>query len=816
MAVSFTVDLLFIINNHERVDMKTLKSKISVLLFASILTLSSLFASDVFAQGTNIALNRPTSASSIEASGLEPDKAVDGSTYSRWGSSFNDNQWIRIDLGQTYNITQVNLNWETASGRNYLIETSNDDYNWVQITSRDNMPYGARIDYLTGLTGSGRYIRMYGRTRTTQYGFSLFEFSVYGTLPNYTLSTVVNPTAGGNISLSPAGGSYTPGTVVTLNPTPSAAYTFTGWSGDLSGSVIPASITMNTNKNVTANFTIKTFTISASTSTGGNISPAGVTNITYGNSQLYTFTPASGYRVASVVVDGTPVTPVPANYTFSNVTAAHTIAVSFSAVNFTLATTSNPTAGGGVTLNPTGGSYVSGVIVTLTPTPSVGYNFTGWSGDLTGSTSPASITMNSNKNVTANFSISTFAISASASTGGNISPAGVTNVTYGNNQLYTCTPDSGYLVTSVVVDGTPVTPVPASYTFSNVTAAHTIAVSFSGVNFTLATTSSPTAGGAVTLNPAGGSYVSGAIVTLTPNPSVGYNFTGWSGDLTGSTSPSSITMNSNKNVTANFSISTFAISASASTGGNISPTGVTNVTYGNNQLYTFTPDSGYLVTSVVVDGTPVTPVPASYTFSTVTAAHTIAVTFSGGTYTLTTAAIGSGTVSPASNTYPATTAVLITATPAAGWQFYRWDGDVSGSSNPVTIVMNANKTVTAIFTEVTPTVPNSNKLSISSRLFDANGIPVGTDVAVNRNITIRLFDQQVGGNLLYTETFLDANHNAAIVDRGYFVVRLGEGSTSDDLLTTLGAHNNVWVEIQVESVTFVQRIPLTAAAYSLQ
>jgi uncharacterized repeat protein (TIGR02543 family) len=647
--------------------MKTLKSKISVLLFASILTLSSLLASDVFAQGTNIALNRPASASSIERSGLEPDKAVDGSTSSRWGSSFNDNQWIRIDLGQTYNITQVSLNWEAASGRSYLIETSNDDYNWVQIASRDNMTYGARVDNLTSLTGSGRYIRMYGRTRTTQYGFSLFEFSVYGTLPNYTLSTVVNPTAGGNIALSPVGGSYTPGTVVTLNPTPSAAYTFTGWSGDLSGSVTPASITMNTNKNVTANFSIKTFTISASTSSGGNISPVGVTNVTYGNSQLYTFTPASGYSVASVVVDGTPVTPVPASFTFSNVTAVHTIAVSFSAVNFTLTTASSPTAGGGVTLNPAGGSYASGTVVTLTPTPSVGYNFTGWSGDLSGSTSPSSITMNSNKNVTANFSILTFAISASASTGGSISPAGVTNVTYGNNQLYTFTPASGYLVTSVVVDGTPIIPVPASYTFSNVTAVHTIAV-----------------------------------------------------------------------------------------------------------------------------------------------------TFSGGTYTLTTAAIGNGTVSPASNTYPATTAVPITATPAAGWQFYRWDGDVSGSSNPVTIIMNANKTVTAIFTEITPTVPNSNKLSISSRLFDANGIPVGTDVAVNRNITIRLFDQQVGGNLLHTETFLDANHKAAIIDRGYFVVRLGEGTTSDDLLTTLGAHNNIWVEIQVESVTFVQRIPLTAAAYSLQ
>ena len=73
------------------------------------------------------------------------------------------------------------------------------------------------------------------------------------------------------------------------------------------------------------------------------------------------------------------------------------------AIYYTLTTSATPTAGGNVTLNPTGGSYASGTVVTLTAVPSSGYIFTGWSGGLSGSTNPTTITMDGNKSVTATF-----------------------------------------------------------------------------------------------------------------------------------------------------------------------------------------------------------------------------------------------------------------------------------------------------------------------------------------------------------------------------------------------------------------------------
>lgn len=75
------------------------------------------------------------------------------------------------------------------------------------------------------------------------------------------------------------------------------------------------------------------------------------------------------------------------------------------------------------------------------------------------------------------YTIPTFAITSSAGAGGSIAPSGSTTVTQGNSQSYTITPNEGYLIEDVLVDGSSVGAV-SSYTFSNVTAAHSISASF--------------------------------------------------------------------------------------------------------------------------------------------------------------------------------------------------------------------------------------------------------------------------------------------------------------------------------------------------
>jgi hypothetical protein len=78
-------------------------------------------------------------------------------------------------------------------------------------------------------------------------------------------------------------------------------------------------------------------------------------------------------------------------------------------------------------------------------------------------------------------------------------------------------------------------------------------------------------------------------------------------------------------------------------------------------------------------------------------------------YTLTVNVTGQGTVAlnPPGGTYPSGTTVTLTPTPAAGWQFDHWEGALTGSANPATLVMDGNKTVTAVFVQPPPTPPNA-------------------------------------------------------------------------------------------------------------
>jgi hypothetical protein len=78
---------------------------------------------------------------------------------------------------------------------------------------------------------------------------------------------------------------------------------------------------------------------------------------------------------------------------------------------------------------------------------------------------------------------------------------------------------------------------------------------YSGVNYILTASISPSGTGSIVLTPPGGSYPSGTVVTVRANATTGYAFDHWSGSLTGTTNPTTITMNSNKSITANFTTS---------------------------------------------------------------------------------------------------------------------------------------------------------------------------------------------------------------------------------------------------------------------
>jgi hypothetical protein len=128
--------------------------------------------------GTLLSQGHPATASSVQSAAYPASNAVDGSTATRWSSAFSDPQWLQVDLGAAHTISKVVLNWEAAYATAFQVQTSNDGTTWTTIYSATAATGGVQT---LQVTGSGRYVRMYGTARATGYGYSLWEFQVYGT-----------------------------------------------------------------------------------------------------------------------------------------------------------------------------------------------------------------------------------------------------------------------------------------------------------------------------------------------------------------------------------------------------------------------------------------------------------------------------------------------------------------------------------------------------------------------------------------------------------------------------------------------------------
>jgi hypothetical protein len=146
------------------------------------------------ASHVNLALYQPVTVSTYQASSpyCPGSYAVDGNTTStRWASAWSDPQWIYVDLGAAYSITEVQLYWENAYATSFQIQVSSDTLNWTNIYSTTTGLGG--VQDLTGLSGTGRYVRMYGTKRATTYGYSLWEFQVYGSPVSVNQPPMLSP-----------------------------------------------------------------------------------------------------------------------------------------------------------------------------------------------------------------------------------------------------------------------------------------------------------------------------------------------------------------------------------------------------------------------------------------------------------------------------------------------------------------------------------------------------------------------------------------------------------------------------------------------
>ncbi|MDR7321162.1 beta-glucosidase-like glycosyl hydrolase [Catenuloplanes niger] len=152
----------------------------ALLLLAGLLVATPAEAAPVLlSEAAPVLLSRgkPTLASSVEGAGTPAAAAVDGDAGTRWASAFADQQWLRVDLGATATLDRVVLHWEAAHARAFQIQTSPDGTAWTTVHATTTGTGG--VQTIT-TDGTGRYVRVLGTERATGYGYSLWEFEVYG------------------------------------------------------------------------------------------------------------------------------------------------------------------------------------------------------------------------------------------------------------------------------------------------------------------------------------------------------------------------------------------------------------------------------------------------------------------------------------------------------------------------------------------------------------------------------------------------------------------------------------------------------------
>jgi hypothetical protein len=503
-------------------------------------------------------------------------------------------------------------------------------------------------------------------------------------LNTYTLTVTAT---NGTVTKNPSQSAYDTNTTVQLTAVPSIGYHFVSWSGDASGSTNPLSVTMNSNKSITANFAINTYTLNI-TAVNGTVTKNPSQSAYDSNTTVQlTAVPATGYRFVSWSGDASG----SSNPVSMLMNANKNVTANFAATGCILNITA---ANGSVSKNPDLAVYDSNATVQLTASPASGYHFVNWTGDTSSSANPLFVIMNGSKSITANFAINAFTVTVNAANGTVIKNPNQSVYDSNSTVQLTALPATGYHFTgwsgstsgsanplSLLVDGN-----------KNVTA------NFAINTYSLSITAT---NGAVLKNPSQSAYDSNTTVQLTAFPASGYHFVNWTGDVTGSSNPISVIMNGNKSVTAVFAltvVSNFTLNITSLNGTVTRVPDQSSYDSSSTVQLTAVPASGYHFVNwsgdisgssnpvdVVMDGNK--NITANYAVNPITQ-FSLNVNASHGIVTK----------SPDQSLYDSNTTVHLTAVPSSGYRFTGWDGDMSGSGNPDSIILNANKSVTASFT----------------------------------------------------------------------------------------------------------------------
>ena len=348
----------------------------------------------------------------------------------------------------------------TASGSAYVFTRSGGAWNQqTKLTASDSAAndfFGVAV----AVSGDTAVIGAIGNDDGGSESGSAYVF----TLNEYTLTLDTAGDGSGQVQNDPAGTTFTHGSVVTLTATADISSTFTGWSGDVVTTTNPITITMDSDKFITATFSLNQYELNVATVGNGTAAP---NSGTYDYGTVVTLTATAD--LGSTFVDWSGDVVSTTNPVTVTIDSDKFITATFSLNQYEL----NVSTVGNGTAAPNSGTYDYGTVLTLTATADTGSAFTDWSGDVVSTANPITITMNSDKFITATFSLNQYELNVS---------------TVGNG---TAAPNSG-------------------------------------------------------------TYDYGTVLTLTATADTGSAFTDWSGDVVSTANPVTVTMNSDKFITATF------------------------------------------------------------------------------------------------------------------------------------------------------------------------------------------------------------------------------------------------------------------------
>lgn len=398
---------------------------------------------------------------------------------------------------------------------------------------------------------------------------------------------------------------------------------------------------------VYAKWEIKTFVIIASNGDNGQISPNGEIDINYGESQKFIFISNQGYYVSKIIVDGLTLTnsnlenAIENGYTFSNVTKNHEIYVEFEIKLFTITSQSNIYG----TITPNGvRTYRYGQNATYIIMPNEGYHIKSILVDssLVNESEFENILKNgykfndiaSSHTITVEFAINIYTIYSNSIGKGTISPEGEMEFEYGQSQTYIFLPNTGYHVSRITIDEVELSlneienVIENGYTFENICQDHKISVEFDIATYILTYDLN------YDTNDIKESYEYNSKIDEFIPIRNGYNFIGWYKDIDLQEKYNfSLMPPNNLTVYAKWEIIIYKINATTNGNGSITPSGEIEKEFDSSVTYYFTPDEGYYLSSIIIDGQTLTKQQISqvlsigYTFSNIDCSHDIQAIF---------------------------------------------------------------------------------------------------------------------------------------------------------------------------------------------